>query len=85
MNNRGTISTVQKASTNTEQAKKRKANEMIVRGGSSDIRSGTAIASGSRSGALGELIVRYTRAVAKRGRTSLNKGKGLRRGYNTCS
>jgi hypothetical protein len=58
---------------------------MIVRGGSSDIRLGTIIASGSRSGALGEPIVRDTRAAAKRGRTSLNRGRGLRRGRSTRS
>ena len=58
---------------------------MIVRGRLSNIRLGTAIALGLGSGALGELIVRDTRAAAKRGRTSLNRGKGLRRGCNTCS
>jgi hypothetical protein len=58
---------------------------MIVRGGLSDIRLGIAIASSSRSGALGELIIRDTRAAAKRGKTSLNRGKGLRRGRNTRS
>jgi hypothetical protein len=58
---------------------------MIIRGKSSDIRLGTTIASSLRSGALGELIVRDTRAAAKRGRTSLNRGKGLRRGRNTRS
>ena len=58
---------------------------MIVRGGSSDIRLRTAIALDLRSGALGELIVRDTRAAAKRGRISLNRGRGLRRGYSTCS
>jgi hypothetical protein len=83
MNNRGTISAVQKAGRNTERAKKRKANEMIIGGGSSDIRSGTAIALGL--GAPGEPIVRDTRAAAKRGRTSLNKGRGLRRGRSTRS
>ena len=85
MNNRGTVFAVQKASRNTERAKKRKANEIIIRGGLSDIRLGTTIALSSRSGALGEPIVRDTRAAAKRGRTSLNKGKGLRRGRNTRS
>jgi hypothetical protein len=85
MNNKGIISIVQKASKNTERAKKRKADEIIVRGGSSDIRSGTTIASSSRSGAPGEPIVRDTRAAAKRGRTSLNRGRGLRRGRNTRS
>jgi hypothetical protein len=85
MNNRGIVSAVQKASRNTERAKKRKADEMIVRGKSSDIRLGTAIASSSGLGALGELIVRDTRAAAKRGRTSLNRGRGLRRGRSTCS
>ena len=49
---------------------------MIIRGKSSDIRLGTTIASSSRSGALGELIVRDTRAAAERGRSSLNRGKG---------
>ena len=64
---------------------------MIIRGGSSDIRLRTAIALGLRLGALGELIVRDTRAAAKRGRMSLNRGKGgansrgLRRGRNTRS
>jgi hypothetical protein len=58
---------------------------MIIRGKSSDIRLGTTIALGSRSGALGEPIVRDTRAAAKRGRTSLNRGRGLRRGCNTRS
>jgi hypothetical protein len=58
---------------------------MIIRGGSSDIRLGTIIALSSRSGALGELIIRDTRAAAKRGRTSLNRGRGLRRGRSTCS
>ena len=58
---------------------------MIVGGGSSDIRSGTAIALGSRSGALGEPTVMDTRAAAKRGRTSLNRGRGLRRGRSTRS
>ena len=85
MNNRGTVSAIQKASKNTERAKKRKANEMIIRGGSSNIRLGTTIASGSRSGAPGEPTVRDTRAAAKRGRTSLNRGKGLRQGRSTCS
>ena len=85
MNNRGTVSAVQKASRNTEQAKKRKADEMIVRGRSSDIRLRTTIASSSGSGAPGEPIVRDTRAAAKRGRTSLNRGKGLRRGRSTRS
>ena len=85
MNNRGTVFAVQKAGKNTERAKKRKADEMIVRGRSSDIRSRTTIASGSRSGALGEPIVRDTRAAAKRGRTSLNRGRGLRQGRSTCS
>jgi len=58
---------------------------MIVRGGSSDIRLRTAIALGLRLGALGELIVRDTRAAAKRGKTSLNRGRGLRRGRSTRS
>ena len=58
---------------------------MIVRGKSSDIRLGTAIASGLGSGALGEPIVRDTRAAAKRGRTSLNRGKGLKQGRSTCN
>ena len=58
---------------------------MIIGGGSSDIRSGTAIASSSGLGALREPIVRDTRAAAKRGRTSLNKGRGLRRGRSTRS
>jgi hypothetical protein len=58
---------------------------MIVRGRSSDIRLGTAIASSLGSGALGEPIVRDTRAAAKRGRTSLNRGRGLRRGRSTRS
>jgi hypothetical protein len=58
---------------------------MIIGGRSSDIRLRTTIASSLRSGALGEPIVRDTRAVAKRGRTSLNKGRGLRRGRSTCS
>ena len=85
MNNRGTVFAVQKAGKNTERAKKRKADEIIVRGKSSDIRLGTAIALGLGSGALGELIVRDTRAAAKRGRTSLNRGKGLRQGRSTYS
>jgi len=54
---------------------------MIVRGRLSDIRLGTTIASSLGSGALGELIVRDTRAAAKRGRTSLNRGRGLRQGH----
>ena len=58
---------------------------MIIGGRLSDIRLETTIALGSRSGALRELIVRDTRAAAKRGRTSLNRGKGLRRGRNTRS
>ena len=58
---------------------------MIIRGKSSDIRLGTIIALGLGSGALGELIIRDTRAAAKRGRTSLNRGRGLRRGCNTRS
>jgi hypothetical protein len=58
---------------------------MIVGGGSSNIRLGTAIALGLGLGALGELIIRDTRAAAKRGRTSLNRGKGLRRGRSTRS
>jgi hypothetical protein len=41
-----------------------------------DIRSGTTIASSLGSGAPGELIIRDTRAAAKRGRMSLNRGKG---------
>jgi hypothetical protein len=85
MNNRGIIFAVQKAGKNTERAKKRKADKIIVRGRSSNIRSRTAIASSSGLGALGELIVRDTRAAAKRGRTSLNRGKGLRRGRSTRS
>ena len=85
MNNRGTVFAVQKASRNTERAKKRKADEIIVRGKLSDIRLRTIIALSLRSGALGEPIVRDTRAAAKRGRTSLNRGKGLRRGRSTCS
>ena len=58
---------------------------MVVRGRSSDIRLGTAIALGLGLGALGEPIVRDTRAAAKRGRTSLNRGRGLRRGRSTRS
>jgi len=58
---------------------------MIIGGKSSDIRLGTTIASSLRLGALGEPIVRDTRAAAKRGRTSLNRGKGLRRGRSTRS
>jgi hypothetical protein len=85
MNNRGIVSVVQKAGRNTERAKKRKADEMIVGGRSSDIRSGTAIALGLGLGAPGEPIVRDTRAAAKRGRTSLNRGRGLRRGRSTRS
>jgi len=58
---------------------------MIIKGKSSNIRLRTTIALSLGLGALGELIVRDTRAAAKRGRTSLNKGKGLRRGRSTCS
>ena len=59
---------------------------MIARGRLGNIRLGTAIASSSRIlGAPGELIVKDTRAAAKRGRMSLNKGKRLRRGRNTRS
>ena len=58
---------------------------MIIGGRSSNIRSRTAIASSLGLGALGELTMRDTRAAAKRGRTSLNRGKGLRRGRSTCS
>jgi len=58
---------------------------MIIGGRSSNIRSRTIIASSLGSGAPGELIVRDTRAAAKRGRMSLNKGKRLRRGRNTRS
>jgi hypothetical protein len=58
---------------------------MIIRGKLSNIRLRTIIASSSRSGALRKLIVRDTRAAAKRGRTSLNRGKGLRQGRSTCS
>jgi hypothetical protein len=85
MNNRGIIFIVQKASKNTERAKKRKADKMIIRGKLSDIRLGTIIALSLGLRALGELIVRDTRAAAKRGRTSLNRGKGLRQGRSTCS
>jgi hypothetical protein len=58
---------------------------MIIRGRSSNIRLGTIIALGLGSGVLGELIVRDTRAAAKRGRTSLNRGRGLRRRRSTRS
>jgi hypothetical protein len=58
---------------------------MIVGGKSSNIRLGTTIASGLGLGALGEPTVKDTRAAAKRGRTSLNRGKGLRRGRSTRS
>jgi hypothetical protein len=58
---------------------------MIVGGKSSNIRLGTTIASSLGLRALGEPIVRDTRAAAKRGRTSLNRGRGLRRGRSTRS
>jgi hypothetical protein len=59
---------VQKASKNG--TKKRKANEMAIRGQLSDIMSGTAIASSSStltSSAPGEPTIRDTRAAAARG------------------
>ncbi len=61
MNGRVTISTVQKAGRNLERAKKRKADEMDTR------------RSGDVPGALGGLrepIVRSTRAMTARGKTS---------------
>ena len=71
MNARGTVSAVQKAGRNDKRAKKRKADEMVARGGSGDVRSGTAVALGSgTSGALeapGEPTVRDMRAAAARG------------------
>ena len=84
MNARGTVSAVQKAGRNDERAKKRKADEMIAKGGSGDVRSGTIIALGSRTsralGAPGEPTVRDTRAAAARGRKALNRGRGGPRG-----
>jgi len=81
MNNRGTVSAVQKASRNVERAKKRRADEMAARGESGDVTSGTAIASSSgTSGAPGEPIIRDTRAAAARGRLALDRGRGGGRG-----
>ena len=71
MNARGTVSAVQKAGRNDERAKKRKADEMVARGGSGDVRSGTAVASGSRTlsalEAPREPTVRDMRAAAAKG------------------
>jgi len=77
MNNRGTISAIQKASKNVKRAKKRRANEMAAKGGSSNVTSGTAIASSSStSSALGKPTIRDTRAAAARGKLALDKGRG---------
>ena len=52
---------------------------MAARGKSGDVTSGTAIASGSgTSSALGEPIIKDTRAAAARGRMALNRGRGGR-------
>ena len=92
INNRGTISAVQKASRNVERAKKRRADEIAAGGRSGDVTSGTAIALGSStSGAPGEPTIRDTRAAAARGRLALDRGRGggrgrgLRGGRGTCS
>jgi hypothetical protein len=56
---------------------------MAAKGKSSDVTSGTAIASSfSTSSALGKLTIKDTRAAAARGRIALNRGRG---GHNTCS
>jgi hypothetical protein len=74
MNARGTVLGVQKKGQNIERQKKRKADE-IEAAGSSDVRSGTAIASGS-----GAPTVRSTRAAVARGEASLARGRGGARG-----
>jgi len=49
---------------------------MAARGGSGDVTSGTAIASGSStSSAPGKPTIRDTRAAAARGRMALNRGR----------
>jgi len=52
---------------------------MAARGKSSDVTSGTAIASSSStSSALGKPTIKDTRAAAARGRMALNRGRGGR-------
>jgi len=56
---------------------------MAARGKSGDLKSGTAIASGSGTlSALSELIIRDMGAAAARGRIALIRGRG---GHGTCS
>ena len=56
---------------------------MAARGRSSDVTSGTAIASSSSTlSALSELIIRDMGAAAARGRIALIRGRG---GHGTCS
>ena len=50
---------------------------MAARGRSSDVTSGTAIASSSSTlGAPGKLTIRDTRAAAARGKLALDRGRG---------
>ena len=50
---------------------------MAAKGRSSDVTSGTAIASSSSTlGAPGKLTIRDTRAAAARGRLALDRGRG---------
>jgi hypothetical protein len=73
------VAEVQKKGRNVERQKKRKADEMEAKAaGSGNIRSGTAIASGS--GAPGAPTVRSTRAAIARGEASLARGRGGARG-----